>query len=211
MFGGVGASNGPTYVAGDPTEERRDDQKELRIPEEMRESPQYEETLPLTFTLMLSAASGRKPCTLLAMCLELCMCVFDKAHLSDWCGIPERQGKVPTSSTFRTGSSVSAIMKYHVKTPQILHNSMICFKVAIFFLKIANQSCIPLEITRSQRRSLLHQRKLVSVPAGRTSGRSWILTRWRYAETLTNAERRILRFSLVSIQIRTPPHHTHYP
>lgn len=26
------------------------------------------------------------------------MCVFDKANLSDWCGIPERPRKVSTSS-----------------------------------------------------------------------------------------------------------------
>lgn len=37
------------------------------------------------------------------------LCVFDKAHLSDWCGIPERPRKVSTSSIFRTSSSVSAV------------------------------------------------------------------------------------------------------
>lgn len=61
------------------------------------------------------------------------LCVFDKAHLSDWCGIPERPGKVSTSSIFRTSSSLSAVTIEKsckvFKCNKDLTNSVICYKV----------------------------------------------------------------------------------
>lgn len=94
------------------------------------DSLQYEQTGPPPFTLMLSAASGGRrvpssPC----VWNSLCVCLTKPISQA---GVEYQNGRrVPTSSTFRTSSSVSAIMKlslcYNKKT---CRNSVIGFKVA---------------------------------------------------------------------------------
>lgn len=94
------------------------------------DSLQYEQTGPLPFTLMLSAVSGgRRVPSSLCVWNSLCVCLTKP---SSQAGAEYRNGRiVPTSSTLRTSSSLSAIMKlllcYNKKT---CHNSVIGYKVA---------------------------------------------------------------------------------
>lgn len=95
------------------------------------DSLQDEQTGPLPFTLMLSAVSGGR-CVPSSLCVWNSLCVCLTKPISQ-AGVEYQNGRrVPTSSTFRTSSSVSAIMKllllcYNKKT---CHNSVIGFKVA---------------------------------------------------------------------------------
>lgn len=104
-------------VSGDPAEDTRNTVKELQIEEERSfrqaltpDSLQYEQTAPLPFTLVLSAASGGR-CAPSSPCVWNSLCVCLTKPISQT-GVEYQNGRrVPTSSNFKTSSSVSVIMK----------------------------------------------------------------------------------------------------